>query len=59
MESTPKLNRHQRRAQYAVPSRSKPYTKRSRREAERALKGHAKLLRFIDRGLSLGRKPNS
>lgn len=54
------LNRHQRRAQYAVPSRSKPY-KRPRRPAAKALaayRGRRKIEALIARGIQLNSKPN-
>ena len=44
----PTLNRHQRRAQYAVPSRSKPYCRprRPRWKAQQTLKGRLLLEDF-------------
>ena len=54
------LNRHQRRAQYAVPSRSKPYCKHWRRTSvmKAATNGKLKLENFIARGIRLNSKPN-
>jgi hypothetical protein len=54
------MNRHQRRAQYAVPSRSKPYCPHWQRRdiAQSVARGRVKLENFIARGIQLNSKPN-
>ena len=45
------LNRKRRRAQYATPSRSKPYKK-----YKSSVRGYEKIMRFIAHGIKLNRK---
>lgn len=50
------MNRKQKRIQYSLPSRSKPYCKRSKREQRHAFMGHQRFMRLLDRGFALNGK---
>lgn len=47
------MNRHQRRAQYAVPSRSYPYLQINPRRAQEVNRGMNLISRFIVRGIAM------
>lgn len=50
------LNRQQRRAQYALPSRSKPYRRTTKKHDDMVRRGLSKIDAFIGRGIRLNSK---